>query len=124
MLDRKLLEYMREREIREETLNRLTAPSEPKCKPVIQSINKCLKLSYNNVQPTGKKFMVTIDVTEKATAHCFYNQRITCLEAAVAIIRFLSKVEKNVTVAVFKDSQVNFVDISKCNLTKTNLSEK
>ncbi|XP_044262085.1 60 kDa SS-A/Ro ribonucleoprotein-like [Tribolium madens] len=112
-MDSKLLEYLQKKEIREETLKRLTTPSEPKCKPVLQSINKCLKLSYNNVQPTGKKFMVTIDVTEKAQEACFHNKRITCLEAAVAIIRFLSKIERNVTVAVFKDSQINFVDISK-----------
>ncbi|EEZ97483.1 RNA-binding protein RO60 isoform X2 [Tribolium castaneum] len=112
-MDPKLLEYLQKKEIREETLKRLTTPSEPKCKPVFQSINKCLKLSYDNVQPTGKRYMVTIDVTEKTETVCFHNKRIPCLEAAVAIIRFLSKVERNVTVAVFKDSQINFVDISK-----------
>ena len=113
-MDPKLIEYLQKKDIREETLKKLTTPSEPKCKPVIQNINKCLKLSYDNVKPMGKKFMVTVDVTEKAEEMCFHNKRISFLEAAVTVIRFLTKVEKNVTVAVFKDSQINFVDVSIC----------
>ncbi|RZC34440.1 TROVE domain containing protein [Asbolus verrucosus] len=122
-VDPKLLEYLQKHEVREDTLKRLTTPSEPKCKAIVQNVNKCLKLSYNNVQPTGKRFMVTVDVTDKTDVHCFHNKRISCLEATHAIIRYLSRVEKNVTVAVFKDNQINFVDLSKSHTAIEKLKE-
>jgi hypothetical protein len=100
-------------ELEADVLRRITTPIQPKCKPIIQSIKKCLKLSYSNVRPTEKRFLVSVDATAHGDLNCYQNRRITYLEAAHAVIRYLLKVETNVSVAVFKDSQIQFVDLSK-----------
>jgi 60 kDa SS-A/Ro ribonucleoprotein len=112
-LDPKFLAYLNQMELEADVLRRITTPIQPKCKPIIQSIKKCLKLSYSNVRPTEKRFLVCVDATAHGDLNCYQNRRITYLEAAHAVIRYLLKVETNVSVAVFKDSQIQFVDLSK-----------
>lgn len=57
--------------------------------------------------------MVTIDVTNKMDSPCLRNKNITALEAAAAFTMTLLKVEKDVTVAVYKQKEVSIIHLDK-----------
>lgn len=57
--------------------------------------------------------MVTIDVTDKMDSPCLHNKNITSLEAAAAFTMTLLKVEKDVTVAVYKQKEISVIQLDK-----------
>ncbi|KAJ8949561.1 hypothetical protein NQ318_016192 [Aromia moschata] len=113
-LDPKLLDHLvREKKLTEEEIKKLRTPNEAKCPVVINHLQKCMYISCNNVQSFGKRYMVTIDVTDKMDTPCLHNKNITSLEAAVAFAMCLMRVEKDVTVAVYKEKEVSIVHLDK-----------
>lgn len=113
-LDPKLLQHLQlEKKLSEEELKKLKTPHEVKCPIVLSSLQKCMNISCNNIQSFGKKYLITIDTTEKTETPCLSNKNITGIEAAAAFVWFLLRTEKDVTVAVFKDKDVAVVSLDK-----------
>ncbi|KAJ8927403.1 hypothetical protein NQ314_020183 [Rhamnusium bicolor] len=105
-LDPKFVEHLeKDMKLTDEEI-RKKYPAEAKCPIIINNLQKCMTVACSNVQPLGKRYMVTIDVTDKRDIGCLHNKNITGLEAAVAFTMALLKVEKNVTVAVYKDRDI------------------
>lgn len=113
-LDPKLLEHLKtEKNITDEEYEKLKTPSEVRCPLVLTSLQKCMNLSCNNVQPFGKRYLVTIDTTEKMDTHCLGCKNLTGIEVAAAFAWLLLKIEKDVTVAVFKDKEILVIQLDK-----------
>lgn len=79
----------------------------------MSNIQKCMNISLHSIQPTGKRFLLTIDTTNKMEIPCMRNKNITGIEAAAVIAWYLLRVEKDVTVAVFKDKEIEVVQLDK-----------
>ncbi|KAJ8921962.1 hypothetical protein NQ315_008596 [Exocentrus adspersus] len=113
-LDPKLLDHLvTEKKLTEEELKRIKAPNEARSPIIINNLQKCMSLSCNNIQSSGKRYMVTIDVTDKMDNRCLHSKNITGLEAATAFTMALLKVEKDVTIAVFKQKEVSIIQLDK-----------
>ncbi|CAH1980455.1 unnamed protein product [Acanthoscelides obtectus] len=113
-LDPKLLDHLvKERNLTEAELAKLKTPNEAKCPIVMGYLQKCMNLSCSNVQPCNKRFLITIDVTDKIDTPCLRNRNITGIEVAAAFAWFLLRVEKDVIVAVFKDKDIYVVHLDK-----------
>lgn len=72
-----------------------------------------MKASYNNIQPTNKRYLITIDVSCKSDAPCLTNKNIECLEAALAYSMSISKIERDVTIAVFNDRDIKLINFER-----------
>ncbi|XP_057669695.1 RNA-binding protein RO60 isoform X1 [Diorhabda carinulata] len=113
-LDAKLLQHLQlEKKLTEEELKKLRTPHEVKCPIVLSNLQKCMNISCNNIQSFGKRYLITIDTTEKTETPCLCNKNITGIEAASAFVWFLLRTEKDVTVAVFKDKDVAIIPLDK-----------
>lgn len=105
----------------EEEETKIKKPTAIKCAIVTNQINKCMLLSCGNVQPLGKRILITIDTTDKMDTPCLRYKNITGTELAAAFVWYMMRVEKDVTVAAFKDNSVVVLqlDKSKCVYAKT-----
>nr|CAH7755766.1 unnamed protein product [Callosobruchus chinensis] len=113
-LDPKLLDHLvKDRNLTEAEIAKLKTPNETKCPTVMGYLQKCMNISCSNIQPSNKRFLVTIDVTDKMDTPCLRNKNITGIEAAAAFAWFLLRVEKDVIVAVFKDKDIHIVHLDK-----------
>lgn len=116
-MDPKLLEHLKtEKNISDEEYEKLKTPKEVKSPLVMYALYKCMDISTNNVQAIGKKYLITIDATEKMDVLCLGCKNITGIEAAAAFAWFLLKAEKDVTVAVFKDKEIAVINLEKSKL--------
>lgn len=113
-LDPKLLQHLvQEKNLTEEELTKLKTPNEAKCPTVLSNLQKCMNVSCSNVQSLGKRYLITIDTTDKMDTPCLSRKNITGIEAAAAFAWFLLRVEKDVTVAVFKEKEVAVISLDK-----------
>lgn len=84
-----------------------------KCPTVISALHKTLMYSYQNTPTTGKRYMITIDVSVKMDEKCLHNRNITCLEAAAIVALSILKAEKQVVISVFNGTSVTPISIEK-----------
>ncbi|KAG5886474.1 hypothetical protein JTB14_026734 [Gonioctena quinquepunctata] len=113
-LDPKLLVHLKtEKKMTEDEITKLKTPREAKCTLVLSNLQKCMNLACSNIQSFGKRYLITIDTTDKMDTPCLANKNITGIEAAVAFAWSLLKIEKDVTVAVFKEKEVSVVQLDK-----------
>ena len=52
---------------------------------ILESLNTCFSLSFENVEPTGKRFYFGVDVSGSMTS-TINNSNVTCREAAAALV--------------------------------------
>ncbi|CAG9823714.1 unnamed protein product [Phaedon cochleariae] len=113
-LDPKLLQHLTvEKKLTDDELQKVKTRNEAKCPIVLNNLQKCMNISCSNVQGIGKRYFVTIDTTDKMDTPCLSNKNITGVEAAAAFAWYLLKVEKDVTVAVFKEKEISVVQLDK-----------
>lgn len=87
-----------------------------KCPALVTALYKTLALSYANVPALGKRYMITIEVSEDMNKPCLSNKNVSCLEAAVVLALSISKSEKNVTIGVFNGAEITQIAFDKgCN---------
>lgn len=92
----------------------MVAKDLPRCQPVLTAIYKCMNQSFQNVQSTGKRTMLVVDMREKMLLHCWAgNKTISCLDAAVILIQTFVRVEREVTVGVFNGDSISIVPLDK-----------
>lgn len=85
-----------------------------RCQPVVTAIHKCIKQSFQNVQSTGKRTMLVVDMREKMSLNCWAgNKTVNCLDAAVIMIQTFVRVEREVTVGVFNGNSISIVPLDK-----------
>lgn len=111
-LDPKLLEHLKSEKTNDE-FEKLTKLAEVKCPTVLSNLQKCINLACNNVQPFGKRYLITIDTTEKMDTPCLGCKNLTGIEVAAAFAWLLLKVEKDVTVAVFREKELSVIQLDK-----------
>lgn len=88
----------------------------PKCPKLVTALHKTLALSFGNVTSLGKRYMITIEVSEDMNKPTLKNKNITCLEAAVLMSMSIYKSEKNVTIGVFNGESITQITFEKgCN---------
>lgn len=85
----------------------------PKSPAIISALNKTLQLSYENFKPTGKRYLITIEISEKMKKPCLKTKNLSCLEAALSMTLLFLKTERDVTIAVFNNHQINVVHLDK-----------
>lgn len=123
-MDPKLKQHLKEKEGKEVVEEPKKKESPKQLSAIISAINKTLHLSYNNVHPTGKRIMIAIEISEKMENSCMKTRTVTCLEAALSMTLSILKTEKDVTLAVFNDNQVNIVSFEKSKITLLTASVK
>lgn len=84
-----------------------------KCTAITSALNKSLQLAYSNLKPTGKRFMISIDMCSKMNNPCLKAKNVSCLEAALTMTLSILKMEKEVCVVVFNDNKVSPVMLDK-----------
>ncbi|CAH0559179.1 unnamed protein product [Brassicogethes aeneus] len=123
-VDPKLIDHLtKEKKLGEEELAKAKTLVEPKCPNIVNNIHKCLSMSYSNIQSTGLKFLITIDVTESMNLPCLHSKNITSIEAALAITLSFLKSEKNVTTALFKDKDIQLINFKSSDSYSDNLKK-
>ncbi|XP_017880741.1 60 kDa SS-A/Ro ribonucleoprotein-like [Ceratina calcarata] len=101
------------RKIKEQFEKPLPVPPKPNSK-IIDALYKMLNLSFNNVQPTGLRYMVTINMNKvMLETHCWRSGNVNGAEAGCMIALALLRSEKHVTVATFKNVGIHTVNIDK-----------
>ncbi|KAL1491591.1 hypothetical protein ABEB36_012166 [Hypothenemus hampei] len=114
-MDFELINYLKmQKKLSESDLKKAQTRTEIKCVHILNALAKCFELACNNVQATNKRYLLTIDVTsESKKAICIGSKFLTLLEAAVAYAIVLLRVEKDVTIATYKDDKVEFFSVGK-----------
>ncbi|XP_031849518.1 RNA-binding protein RO60 [Nomia melanderi] len=101
------------RKIKEQFQKPLPSPPKPNSK-IIDALYKLLNLSFNHVQPTGLRYMVTINMNKvMLETHTWRSGNVNGAEAGCMIALALLRSEKNVTVATFKNVGIHAVSIDK-----------
>lgn len=85
----------------------------PKCPAIVTALNKTLHQSYANLQPTGKRIMITIEVSHRMENPCLKTKTLSCLEAAIITALAVLKTEREVVVAVFNNNLISPVALEK-----------
>lgn len=72
---------------------------------IVESLDEAFNLSFKQVQPTGKRILVGIDVSGSMTgAKCVGSRVLGCVEAAMAMGMFFVRTEQNVHTMAFDTS--------------------
>lgn len=74
---------------------------------IIEALSTAFDLAFENVQPTGKKFLIGLDVSGSMGSPCA-GSSIPCRTAAAAMALSLVRTEDQVRTMAFCDSFVNF----------------
>ncbi|XP_065169451.1 LOW QUALITY PROTEIN: RNA-binding protein RO60 [Atheta coriaria] len=82
---------------------------------VVDALKKCLQLSYANVVPCNRRFLITVEVSENMSKPCLTSKWLSGYEAAAIEVMTYVKTEKNVVVAVFNGDTITEVTIDKGN---------
>ncbi|XP_072381428.1 RNA-binding protein RO60 [Diabrotica undecimpunctata] len=113
-LDPKLLHHLvAEKNVSEEDLAKYKAPVQIKSPTFINTIQKCMNISINNVKGVNKRFLITVDATNKMDTACIGNRNISSVEAAAAFLWYFLRTENHVTVAVFKETDIEVIPMDK-----------
>lgn len=70
-------------------------------KKVVSALDKAYHLSFMNVEPTRKKFLLAIDVSGSMSVPCIGSTTITCRDAAAAMMMVTARTEKHYDVVAF-----------------------
>ncbi|KOC66026.1 60 kDa SS-A/Ro ribonucleoprotein [Habropoda laboriosa] len=101
------------RKIKEQFDRPLPVPPKPNSK-IIDALYKMLNLSFIHIQPTGLRYMVTINMNKvMIETHTWRSGNVNGAEAGCMIALALLRSEKNVTVATFKNVGIHTVNIDK-----------
>ncbi|XP_076232684.1 RNA-binding protein RO60 [Calliopsis andreniformis] len=101
------------RKIKEQFDKPLPTPPKPNSK-IIDALYKMLNLSFNHLQPTGLRYMVTINMNKvMLDTHTWRSGNVTGAEAGCMIALALLRCEKHVTVATFKNVGIHPVGLDK-----------
>ncbi|XP_014485240.1 PREDICTED: 60 kDa SS-A/Ro ribonucleoprotein-like [Dinoponera quadriceps] len=101
------------RKVKEQAKKPPPPPPKPNSR-IIDALYKALNLSFFHLQPTGLRYMVTIDMNKvMLDSRAWRNANMTGAEAGCMIALSLIRCEKNVTVATFKNVGVHTVNIDK-----------
>ncbi|CAL7947863.1 unnamed protein product [Xylocopa violacea] len=101
------------RKIKEQFERPLPSPPKPNTK-IIDALYKMLNLSFLHIQPTGLRYMVTINMNKvMLETHTWRSGNVNGAEAGCMIALALLRSEKNVTVATFKNIGIHTVNIDK-----------
>lgn len=73
----------------------------PVNKKVIEALDKAYYLSFAAVEPTGKRYLLAIDVSGSMSVPCVGSQTITCRHAAAAMMMVTARTEKNFDIVAF-----------------------
>lgn len=122
-MDGRLVSHLKnEKKISDEELEKIRSRNVPKCPVIKNCISKCLSLSYSNVSSTGKRYLITIEVPA-TDMYCISNKNILGLEAALAYTLTVMKTEKDVTVAVYKENEIQLINLEKGGQFHENLNK-
>lgn len=88
----------------------------PKCPAIVSALNKTMQLSYGNLQPTGKRIMIAIELSDKMNGPCLKTKTISCLEAALITTLSILKTEREVYISVFNENQITPIILEKSKL--------
>lgn len=69
-------------------------------KQIVSALNKAFYLSFKNVEPTGKRFYLALDVSGSMQA-CINNSYLTCAHASAAFAMAVARTETNYYCAGF-----------------------
>ncbi|XP_043795391.1 60 kDa SS-A/Ro ribonucleoprotein-like isoform X1 [Apis laboriosa] len=101
------------RKIKEQFEKPLPTPSKPNSK-IIDALYKMLNLSFLHIQPTGLRYMITINMNKvMIETHTWRSGNINGAEAGCIIALALLRSEKNVTIATFKNIGIHVMNIDK-----------
>ena len=65
---------------------------------LISALEQSFELSFAAARPTGKKFLIALDVSGSMDSPCLGNDKLTCREATIAIATILNGIEADVQV--------------------------
>lgn len=101
------------RKIKEQIDKPSPVPSKPNSK-IIDALYKMLNISFLHIQPTGLRYMVTIN-TNKAMleTNTWRSGNVNGAEAACMIALALLRSEKSVTIVTFKNLGIHIMNIDK-----------
>ena len=101
------------RKLREQFDRPLPTPPKSNSK-IIDALYKMLNLSFHHLQPTGLRYMVTINMNKiMLETRTWRSGNVNGAEAGCMIALALLRSEKNVTVATFKNVGIHTVNIDK-----------
>ncbi|XP_053405787.1 RNA-binding protein RO60-like [Mercenaria mercenaria] len=81
-------------------------------KKVLDALDKAYYLSFAAVEPTGKRYLLAIDVSGSMNVPCVGSQTITCRHAAAAMMMVTARTEKNFDIVAFSH-ELMMMDIKK-----------
>lgn len=70
-------------------------------KQIMEALDKAYYLSFAAVEPTGKRYLLAIDVSGSMQAPCVGSQAITCKIAAAAMMMVTARTEANCDIVAF-----------------------
>ncbi|KAL4227931.1 60 kDa SS-A/Ro ribonucleoprotein [Mactra antiquata] len=70
-------------------------------KNVVAALDNAYYLSFRNVEPTGKRFLLAIDVSGSMNVPCVGSTTITCRDAAAAMMMVTARTESNYDIVAF-----------------------
>lgn len=70
---------------------------------IVKGLEDAFHLAFANVEPTGKRFMVAVDVSGSMNTPVFGNPSVTARDAAAAMMMLTVRVESSVEVVAFSD---------------------
>ena len=68
---------------------------------ILEGLDKAMELSYANVEPTGLRFLVGMDVSGSMTTSVLGMDNLSAYEASAAYVSILNRIEPNVDVVAF-----------------------
>lgn len=77
------------------------------------ALMKALNYSFENLQPTGKSILISIDPGNEMDKNCLTTKNLTCYEAAAILTLCFFKVEKRLSVHYFHKKGVSYLQIEK-----------
>ncbi|XP_011168506.1 60 kDa SS-A/Ro ribonucleoprotein [Solenopsis invicta] len=101
------------RKIREQAKKSMSPGFDPNIK-IMEALNEAFLLSFNNIQSTNLRYLVTINTNKLMDAPTWQNGNMTGFETAALIALILLRSEENVTIATFNplgDHFINVLDI-------------
>ena len=65
---------------------------------LVSALEQSFELSFAAARPTGKKFLIGMDVSGSMDSPCLGNDKLTCREATISIATVLNRIETDVQV--------------------------
>lgn len=74
---------------------------------IYEALNAAFYLSFGNIVPTGKNYLLAIDVSGSMSSLINDNSVLTCAEAAAAMAMITARTEQNYSILGFADRFIN-----------------